>query len=96
MEQGSRDILKDDGLLVAPAFTHANNGGKEKVIARLMELCGFKAYHKWTDVRCCVLIQNSGFCIETKAVLHSGFPLTYVEATKLRAANIHKAAELKA
>ncbi len=77
-------VLKNDGVLIAPTFTHAGNDRKGRIKARIMELFGFKAYHKWTTERYYEFLENNGFCIRFKQVLKSDFPLTYVEAQKNR------------
>lgn len=77
-----RYVLKDDGVLIAPTFTHAGNDGIGRLKAKLMELFGFKAYHKWTAEQYCSFLINNGFYIEKQQVLEASFPLTYVEARK--------------
>lgn len=76
-------VLKNDGILIAPTFTHADNGRKSKLKAHFMAMFGFKAYHKWTTEQYCLFLVNSGFYIEQKQVLKASFPLTYVEARKV-------------
>ena len=75
-------VLKDDGILIAPTFTHANSGSTGRIKERLMELVGFKAYHKWTEEQYCTFLNKNGFFVEQKVLLKSDFPLTYVEARK--------------
>ena len=73
-----RRVLNDDGVLIAPTFTHADNDKKGNIKAVLMELFGFKAFHKWTTLEYCEFINKNGFHIDRKQVLKSDFPLTYV------------------
>lgn len=80
--QNIRRVLKDDGVLIAPTFTHAENGRSGRMKAALMELLGFHAYHKWTEHGYCAFLQQNGFSIRRKQVLKSDFPLTYAEADK--------------
>ncbi|MBN7772602.1 class I SAM-dependent methyltransferase [Clostridium aminobutyricum] len=75
-------VLKKDGVLIAPTFTHASNDRRGKLKVKLMELVGFKAYNKWTTEQYCAFLVHNGFIIEQKRVLTASFPLTYVEATK--------------
>lgn len=77
-----RRELKDDGILIAPTFTHTDNHKSVKLMAKMMELFGFKAYHKWSSEQYSAFIEKNGFYIERKNILKSGFPLTYVEASK--------------
>ena len=44
-----RRVLKDDGVLVAPTFTHADNAFFGKVKAFFMKLAGFPLHSKWTS-----------------------------------------------
>jgi len=76
-------VLKNDGVLIAPTFTHAGNGIRGKLKAHFMELFGFKAYHKWTTEEYCLFLVNNGFYIEQMHILKASFPLTYVEARKI-------------
>lgn len=77
-----RCVLKNDGVLIAPIFTHADNGKTGKIKAALMERFGFKAFHKWTEHEYCEFLLQNGFAIDQKQVMKSDFPLTYVEAHK--------------
>ncbi len=77
-----RRVLKNDGVLIAPVFTHTDNNGNEKLKAKLMELFGFRVFHKWTSEQYYKFLEDGGFNIEFTSVLKSEFPLTYVEATK--------------
>ena len=44
-----RRVLKDDGILIAPTFTHAENSFPGKVKAFFMKLAGFPLHSKWTN-----------------------------------------------
>ena len=44
-----RRVLKDDGVLIAPTFTHAGNSFTGKVRAFFMKLAGFPLHSKWTS-----------------------------------------------
>ncbi len=77
-----RRVLKNDGILIAPTFTHADNDKIGIVKAALMKRFGFKVYHKWTEQEYCDFLIQNRFTIDKKQVLKSDFPLTYVEAHK--------------
>ena len=77
-----RRVLKDDGVLIAPTFTHAENERSGKVKAALMEMFGFHAYHKWTEQEYCAFLEQNGFSVCREQVLKADFPLTYAEAAK--------------
>ena len=42
-------VLKDDGVLIAPTFTHAGNSFTGKVRAFFMKLAGFPLHSRWTS-----------------------------------------------
>ena len=44
-----RRVLKDDGVLIAPTFTHAGNSFSGKVRAFFMKRVGFPLHSKWTS-----------------------------------------------
>lgn len=76
-------VLKDNGVLIAPTFTHAENERAGRVKAALMELFGFHVYHKWTEKEYCAFLKQNGFSVCREQVLKSDFPLTYAEAVKI-------------
>ena len=47
--QEIKRVLKDDGVLIAPTFTHAGNSFSGKVRAFFMKLAGFPLHSKWTS-----------------------------------------------
>lgn len=55
-----RRVLKPDGILIAPTFTAADRLlGRFKI--RMMELSGFKVFHKWTPEEYIKFLENHGF-----------------------------------
>ena len=44
-----RRVLRDDGVLIAPTFTHAGNSFSGKVKAFFMKLAGFPLHSRWTS-----------------------------------------------
>lgn len=76
-----RRVLKDDGILIAPTFTAAGSlGGRIK--NRIMELSGFKVFHKWTPESYLAFLKSNGFEIQKSEVLSGALTLTYAEARK--------------
>lgn len=74
-------VLKDDGILIAPTFTAAGSiGGRIKI--RIMELSGFKVFHKWTPKSYLAFLKSNGFEIQKSEVLSGALTLTYAEARK--------------
>ena len=77
-----RRVLKDDGVLIAPTFTHAGNSFSGKVKAFFMKLAGFPLHSKWTSEEYLRFLQQNGWAVRKSAVLKASFPLTYAECVK--------------
>ena len=75
-------VLKDDGVLIAPTFTHAGNSFSGKVRAFFMKLAGFPLHSKWTSEEYLCFLQQNGWIVRKSDVLKASFPLTYVECVK--------------
>ena len=74
-----RRVLKTDGLLIAPTFCHGETF-KARIISKLMEFSGFRAYHKFTIQEFADLVEKSGFRIVKKQPLEGPMPLLYLVA----------------
>lgn len=77
-----RRVLKDDGVLVAPTFTHADNAFFGRVKAFFMKLAGFPLHSKWTSREYLAFLRENGWTVRKNAVLTASFPLTYAECVK--------------
>ena len=77
-----RRVLKDDGVLIAPTFTHAGNSFTGKVKAFFMKLAGFPLHSKWTSEEYLRFLRQNGWTVRKSAVLKASFPLTYAECVK--------------
>ena len=75
-------VLKDDGVLIAPTFTHAGNSFSEKVRAFFMKLAGFPLHSKWTSEEYLRFLRQNGWAVRKSVVLKASFPLTYAECEK--------------
>ena len=75
-------VLKDDGTLIAPTFTHAGNSFPGKVRAFFMKRVGFPLHSKWTSVEYLRFLSQNGWTVRKSAVLKASFPLTYAECVK--------------
>ena len=75
-------VLKDDGVLIAPTFTHAENSFSGKVRAFFMKLAGFPLHGRWTSEEYRNFLQQNGWTIRKTTVLKASFPLTYAECVK--------------
>lgn len=77
-----RRVLKDDGLLIAPTFTHVGNTVRGKVKAFFMKLAGFPLHNRWSNDAYLQFLKNNGWRVEKSSLLPASFPLTYAECTK--------------
>ncbi len=77
-----RRVLKDDGVLIAPTFTHAGNNFRGNVKAFFMKLAGFRQYSKWSNESYLDFLEGQGWTVQKSEVLNASFPLTYAECKK--------------
>ena len=77
-----RRVLKDDGVLIAPTFTHAGNSFPGKVKAFFMKLAGFPLHSRWTSAEYLRFLSQNGWTVRKSVVLKASFPLTYAECEK--------------
>lgn len=75
-------VLKNDGVLAAPTFTHAENSFFGKGRAFLMRLAGFPLHSRWTSGEYLAFLTENGWTVRKSIVLQASFPLTYVECEK--------------
>ena len=80
--QEIKRVLKDDGVLIAPTFTHAGNSFSGKVRAFFMKRVGFPLHSKWTSKGYLRFLRQNGWAVRKSAVLRASFPLTYAECVK--------------
>ena len=75
-------VLKDDGVLIAPTFTHAENSLRGRSKAYFMRLAGFPLHSRWTSEEYLSFLRQNGWRVRKSAVLKASFPLTYAECVK--------------
>ena len=80
--QEIKRVLKDDGTLIAPTFTHAGKSFSGKVRAFFMRMAGFPLRSKWTSEEYLRFLRQNGWAVRKSAVLKASFPLTYAECEK--------------
>ena len=80
--QEIKRVLKDDGVLIAPTFTHAGNSFSGMVKAFFMKLAGFPLHSRWTSEEYLRFLSQNGWTVRKSAVLKASFPLTYAECVK--------------
>ncbi len=78
-----KQVLKDDGVLIAPTFTHAGNSFSGKVRAFFMRMAGFPLRSKWTSEEYLRFLRQNGWAVRKSVVLKASFPLTYAECVKM-------------
>lgn len=81
-----RRVLKDDGVLVAPTFTHAENNLAGKIRAGFMNLAGFPLHSKWASEEYLAFLRENDWTVRKSTVLRASFPLTYAECMKRKEA----------
>ena len=77
-----RRVLKDDGVLVAPTFTHAGNTLRGRIRLFFMKLAGFPLRSRWTSEEYLCFLRQNGWTVRKNVVLKASFPLTYAECVK--------------
>ena len=77
-----RRVLEDDGVLIAPTFTHAGNSFSGRAKAFFMKLAGFPLHSKWTSEEYLRFLSQNGWAVRKSVVLKASFPLTYAECEK--------------
>ena len=75
-------VLTDDGVLIAPTFTHSDNDFRGKAKAFFMKLIGFHQYSKWSSESYLDFLREQGWTVRTSEELKASFPLTYAECVK--------------
>ena len=81
--QEIKRVLKDDGTLIAPTFTHAGNSFSGKVKGFFMKLAGFPLHSRWTSEEYLCFLRQNGWTVRKSTVLKASFPLTYAECVKM-------------
>ena len=80
--QEIKRVLKEDGVLIAPTFTHAENSFFGNSKAFFLKLAGFPLYSKWTSEEYLRFLRQNGWAVRKSVVLKASFPLTYAECEK--------------
>ena len=77
-----RRVLKDDGVLIAPTFTHGNSTLRGRIKLLFMKLAGFPLNSRWSSADYLAFLRQNGWSVRKSAVLKGSFPLTYAECVK--------------
>ena len=78
-----RRVLKNDGTLIAPTFTHAENSPWGKLQALALKIAGFPLHSRWTSAAYLAFLQKNGWTVCKSVVLQNSIPLTYAECKKV-------------
>lgn len=79
-----RRVLKPEGILIAPTFTHGGMGKGQKMLAVLMEkTIGFKPNSAWSKESYVEFLHKNGWKIQRGKCIQASFPLTYVECVRM-------------
>ena len=77
-----RRVLKDDGVLIAPTFTHGNGTLRGRIKLFFMKLAGFPLNSRWSSADYLAFLRQNGWTVRKSAVLKASFRLTYAECVK--------------
>ena len=77
-----RRVLKDDGVLIAPTFTHGNSTLRGRLKLFFMKLVGFPLNSRWSSADYLAFLRQNGWSVRKSTVLKASFPLTYAECVK--------------
>ena len=75
-------VLKDDGVLIAPTFTHGNGTLQGRIKLFFMKLAGFPLNSRWSSADYLAFLRQNGWTVRKSAVLKASFRLTYAECVK--------------
>ena len=77
-----RRVLKDDGVLIAPTFTHGNDTLQGRIKLFFMKLAGFPLNSRWSSADYLAFLRQNGWTVRKSTMLKASFPLTYAECVK--------------
>ena len=77
-----RRVLKDDGVLIAPTFTHGNSTLRGRIKLFFMKLAGFPLNSRWSSADYLAFLRQNGWTVRKSTVLKASFPLIYAECVK--------------
>ncbi len=77
-----RRVLKENGVLIAPTFTHEENRLRGRTKLFFMKLAGFPQHSSWSSEEYLAFLREQGWRVRKSEVLQASFPLTYAECVK--------------
>jgi ubiquinone/menaquinone biosynthesis C-methylase UbiE len=79
-----RRVLTGNGILIAPNFTHKGMSLSGKIKSKIMDLVGFQTFAIWSPAEYIEFLENNDLVVTYSQVLQSSFPLTYIQAKKVK------------
>ena len=78
-----RRVLKDDGVLIAPTFTHSGELVYRQGQGIFHEAGGLSLHSRWTSEEYLRFLRQNSWTVRKSVVLKASFPLTYAECVKM-------------
>ena len=78
-----RRVLKNDGTLIAPTFTYAENSPWGNLQALALKIASLPLHSRWTSAAYLAFLQQNGWTVCKSVVLQNSIPLTYAEFNKV-------------
>lgn len=75
-------VLNENGILIAPTFTHGSMSLPKRILSKIMGVVGFQTSQKWTSEEYVDFLRNQGWRIRRVVDFNASFPLTYVECSR--------------
>ena len=66
-----RRVLKDDGVLIAPTFTHGNSTLRGRIKLFFMKLAGFPLNSRWSSADYLTFLRQNGWTVRKSTVAES-------------------------
>ena len=66
-----RRVLKDDGVLIAPTFTHGNSTLRGRIKLFFMKLAGFPLNSRWSSADYLAFLRQNGWTVRKSTVAES-------------------------
>ena len=66
-----RRVLKDDGVLIAPTFTHGNSTLQGRIKLFFMKLAGFPLNSRWSSADYLAFLRQNGWTVRKSTVAES-------------------------
>ncbi len=75
-------VLKDDGILIAPNFTHRGQGFTSKLWSHILKIAGIKFEHQWTKEEYIKFLSENGWKVVKQKEMPSRITMLYTECVR--------------